>query len=255
LNLLLFLAACQPGSSTPTIEAPRVAAKLLATVYISPTPGEVERQATLRAVTPTPSVPPPTPVPSATPYVGVFLGEVELDSGAVNPALLGLDITPVRPTQQVITCEILPNEVFGTTWLQSARTVNALGCPIQIMFGFSGNVQVFERGVMYWRSDSGEIWAIAPGGTSDGQYWYVAEPQEASTSGIIAPVGLRVPERGFGSVWLTVEGVRDALGFAQTDERRTQIAVQLFDSGSLFLDSESGTVFALLVDGTVFGPF
>lgn len=256
LLVLALASACQQAA-TPTVEAPRVAAKVLATVYISPTPGQAEREATRLASSPTPTPVLPTPIPSATPYIGVFLGEVEsssADSPIVDPALLGAFVTP-QPPVSIEDCEIQPNEVFGATWMRSADAVRRLGCPIQIMFGFKGDVQLFERGAMYRREETGEIWAIAPGGANQGKFWYVAKAPDISTEGISAPGGLRVPLEGFGGVWMGVPGVRQALGFAQTDEERTEMAMQLFDSGSLLLDSGSGAIFALIVNSDLYGPF
>lgn len=254
--LLLFCAACQPGETPPTPDAPRAAAKLLATVYLSPTPNNDQRLATQRAAPPVPTQAPPTNTPRPTAYIGVFIGEVQFDEGGesgVNPALFAPTAQPIQST--LLRCDIAPNAVFGSIWAQNTPAASRLGCPIQIMFGFNARGQVFERGVMYRREDTNEVWAIAPGGTGVGRFWYVAQPQNLATSGISAPPGLRVPEGGSGAVWIGVEGVRSALGFARTPERRSQMAVQLFESGALMLDAETGTVFALIVNGDVYGPF
>lgn len=254
--LLLVLAACQGAPAVP--EAPTLAVlevKLLATVYISPTPNADEMQATQRAFTPTPSPVPVLPSPTPTPYVGVFLGEVEADVGPdIGLELLRVPPTPDRFATQVPTCTTSPDPAFGESW--SADSVpRRLGCPIQIAAPFRGVSQVFERGVMYWRGDTGEIWAIATSGPSAGQYWYLPQSGEAMNEDITPPGGLRVPVRGFGGVWRNQAGVRDALGFARTDEEEHAMQSQRFDGGLLFLDSSAALVFALIVDGTAFGPF
>jgi hypothetical protein len=161
--------------------------------------------------------------------------------------------TLLTPAQNA--CTIPPNDVFGAAWQQNDSVVRRLGCPIQIMFGFDGTVQIFERGVMYWRKDTSAIWAIVPGGAGAGKFWFVAQPPNLTTSEFTAPDGLRVPSGGFGGVWKGVPGVRDALGFAQTDEQSVKMAMQLFDGGSLLLDSNAGQVFALMVNGDAFGPY
>lgn len=257
LLVLLVLAACQPGETTPTIEAPRMAARQLATVFISPTPDEAQRRATQQALGPTPTSAPPTAIPSPTAYVGVFLGELQPDEGVdflANPALLG-SLTATAAPGFSLECEIAPNEAFGTSWEQGPNLVLRMGCPIQIMGAFDGHIQVFERGVMYRRLETGEIWAIQPGGADVGRYWYVAQAPELTTGEFVAPEGFLVPAGAFGGVWKGVPGVRDALGFAQTDERRIGMTLQRFDGGSLMLDRESGTTFALLVNGDAYGPY
>ncbi|MBI5668122.1 MAG: hypothetical protein HZC41_08940 [Chloroflexi bacterium] len=249
--------ACQPG--TPAASAPTeivLEVKQLATVYISPTPGEVELQATRRAFTATPSAIPATPTPTATAYVGIFLGEVQADEGpALGPELLQAPPTPNRVATQLPTCQTLPDAVFGTGWSADPAVPGALGCPVQSVAQFRGVTQVFERGVMYWRGDTGEIWAIASSGPAAGRYWYVTQSAEVMNEDIQPPGGLRVPVRGFGGVWRNTPDVRDALGFARTDEQEVAMQSQRFDGGLLFLDGGAGLVFALVVDGSAYGPF
>lgn len=255
--LLCALAACQPTMPTPSLlDQSAAAAKQLATVYMSPTPGDAQRQATRAAILPSPTPKPPTPVPSITPYIGVFIGEAQ-DSGSegLNPALLNTtpSAEPVTPSGNI--CQIEPNASFGIAWRQNDVITSRLGCPIQIMFGFDATVQIFEHGVIYWRKDTRETWAIQPGGTNIGTFWDVAQPPNVSTTTIVSPPGLRVPTGDIGGVWLGVPGVRDALGFAQTDEQPASITMQLFDSGALFFDSGAGQVFVLIVNGDVYGPY
>jgi hypothetical protein len=108
---------------------------------------------------------------------------------------------------------------------------------------------------MYWRGDTGEIWAITTSGPFAGRYWTVQQSADENNADILAPEGLRVPVRGFGGLWRSVPEVRDALGFARTDEQELAMQSQRFESGLLLLDSSAGLVFALIVDGTVYGPF
>lgn len=78
--VLIALAACSSGEDGTPTPTPVTPVKLLATVYIAPTPNAGEREATRLAqpvMTPTPI---PTQTPAATVYVGTFLGAA--DTGA-----------------------------------------------------------------------------------------------------------------------------------------------------------------------------
>jgi hypothetical protein len=256
---LLLLAACAAPTPAAPVGPPTVINKLLATVYISPTPDAAQVQATRAAVVPTVTAPLPTPTDTNTPYIGVFLGEA--DAGDDGPAI---NVTPQlpNPTAAEITaaiaapgCAAQVEPSFGTQWNSSPEAVQRMGCAIQVAEPFRGVLQVFERGVMYWRGDTNEIWAVATTGPSAGHYWYVTDAPSAPDDNLTAPEGLRVPVRGFGSVWRTTGGVRDALGYARLDEQPASMQTQRFDGGTLFLDATSGQVFVLLVDGRVFGPY
>lgn len=256
---LLLLAACAPATPTAPAGPPTVINKLLATVYISPTPNAAQAQATRAAILPTATIPLPTPTDTSTPYIGVFLGEA--DAGDDGPAI-NLTPQPPNPTAAEVTaaaptpgCAAPVEPSFGTKWNSSPEAAQRMGCAIQVAEQFRGVLQVFERGVMYWRGDTNEIWAIATTGPSAGHYWYITNAPSAPEDNLTAPEGLRVPVRGFGSVWRTTGGVRDALGYARLDEQPGSMQTQRFDGGTLFLDATSGQVFVLLVDGRAFGPY
>jgi hypothetical protein len=250
--LILALAACGQGTPTPEVLTPASQPKLLATVFISPTPNSDEQQATRGASTLTPSVPPPTPSSQPTVYVGVFLGEAEQEDGgpAMNPTLLAAAALPALDAT-VSTCSIPPDAVFGTSWASDATVNERIGCPIEAVAPFDGTLQIFERGVMYWRP-TGEIWAIAP---STSRYWYAPSAPPVQPGEISAPEGLRAPVLGFGAVWRGIEGVQDALGFATTDEQEAEFAIQRFQGGALLADGTSGQVFVLYADSTLAGPY
>ena len=257
--LALLIAACDQATATPSVlETPRVAAKQLATVFMSPTPNDVEREATRRASSPTPTRMPPTSAPTATAYVGVFLGAVENqgeDFDVINPDVFANLPTPENIPTPGPVCEIAPEAEYGELWSENDLVRRVMGCPIQISFGFNGNIQIFENGVMYWREETGEIWAIEPSGFDRGRYWHVEEPPSLTTDEFTAPEGLRVPIRGFGGVWKGVSGVREALGFAQTGEERVALGMQRFDGGTILFDRTAGQLFALAVNGDAYGPF
>lgn len=250
LAALLALTACGGDAPTPTAEAVAVV-RVLVTVDVPPTLSAAERAATLAALPPTPTVAPPTPTPTETPYIGVFIGEARAPESNLPP--MNVEPTP-QPTEAGV-CTIPTDPAFGEVWKRDASLVRRLGCAIQERFGFAGGVQVFERGVMYRRQSTNEVWAINPGRVTAGQYWYTNQVPLLSTQGIFAPPGFRVPVDVFGAVWAATTDLRDALGYAITPDQVADMNIQRFDGGTLFLDVTVGQVFVLLVDGDAYGPF
>ncbi len=259
--LLLAVAACQQTGTQPTVEAvTAVQAKLLATVYISPTPDEADQQATRVALRPTLTAPPPTAPPTSTPYVGVFLQGVNdnQDDVPILDATEVFALVPGLATAIPSRCEIPEDPIFGENWHSDPFAGGSLGCAIEPLTSFDGVVQVFEHGVMYYQA-SGPIWAIET--TNDGfpdRQWTITQnlPQVENPESVVTPPeGLKIPLLGFGAVWFGVEGVRDTLGFARTDEQPVKLAFQRFEGGTLFKDISSDSVFVLLPDGRAFGPF
>lgn len=251
-----LLTACDTGQSEPqTIQQVAVANRPLATVYISPTPNVEQMQATRLASSPTPTPQTPTPTPQPTAYIGVFIGEAEpLQSGIVDPEIFASISTPLAPTVEPTTCTIEIDGAYVSVWRSESLINQRMGCPIQQGIGFFGLVQVFENGVMYQHSDTNEVWTIVPDVRS-GEYIYDDQVPDVSTAGIGAPDGLIVPSGTLGSVWMSQPGLRDILGFAQTPPIRVSLGYQRFSGGTFLLDSTSGQTFALLADGTAYGPF
>lgn len=250
---LLILAGCNGETpvANPTLTPPAVMPKLIATVYISPTPNANEIAATRAASTATATPIPVLPTASSTAYVGVFLGEVEADDNApaLNPAM---ELpTVIVPATLVATCPNPPDPLFGTRWSADPVVSAALGCPIELVSSITGALQIFERGVMYWRPN-GEIWAIA---TAQQQYWYVPSAPSVPPGEIVAPEGLIAPSQGFGAVWRGIPGVQDGLGYARIAEQNGTVSTQKFQNGTLLADGSSGQIFVLLADGRALGPY
>lgn len=258
LWLLCLMTACTPTPAAPT-PTPVVIAKLLATAYISPTPNPEQLAATRAASTPTPIPLSPTPIPSPTPYIGIFIGEAPREDGGISPitAPLFAPQAGTNPTADATRCTLPVNPLYLQVWQTTPIVTERLGCPIQENQGFFGEVQIFEKGVIYWRRDNREMWIMVPGTNNNaGRAWFVTAPEFVSTEGITAPTpGLLIPEGDFGSVWMSVPGLREALGFAQTERQSVAMNVQRYATGSFFLDATAGQIFALVVDGTVYGPF
>jgi hypothetical protein len=258
LVLVLVVAACQPDAAAPTSVAlvAVTPVKLLATVYISPTPDAAQQQATLLAATATATAPPNTPTATATVYVGVFMGEAgSLDDSAALAAINQLQAQRDAPTavpDRLSVCPLQPDESFGTLWRAAGALADELGCPAALPTPFSGISQVYERGVMY-RTPDGELWAFTPRGDPTGQYWYAEQPPQVSVEGVSAPTNLRAPGQRFAAFWQAQPQLRDRLGFAQTDEVRTTFTVQLFQNGALLLDNSAAQVWLMVGTGDT-GP-
>lgn len=258
LGMIVFLlVGCDSLSGTqPTQAEPiAVANRPLATVYISPTPNAEQVRATSLASSPTPTPATPSPTPRPTEYVGVFIGEAEPLQGAiVDPDAFASISTPLAPTVAPAECTTTIDPAYATIWRAESLISQRLGCPIQLAIGFEGEVQVFTNGVMYQRKDTDELWAMLPD-TRGGQYFYYETQPDISTVGIDAPQGFFVPSDDFGGVWMGQAGLQDTIGFAQTPPLNINMGHQRFTGGTFFLDSTSGQTFALLADGTLYGPF
>lgn len=253
--IMLLIGACTSNAPTEaTFTPPAVQAKILVTVALSPTPNAEQQQA-LAAANPPTATPIVVPTATATPYVGVFLGEVDTgaDGGAViPPALLGAATSSVSVTLvSGLVCPAQADAMFGTRWAENVDVSTALGCPIESGASHTGTLQLFERGVMYF-IPTGEIWAIAP---ALSRMWYAPNAPPVQPGDIVVPEGMMAPSLGFGAVWRGLPGVQDSLGFARTAEEGTKIVTQKFQNGILLSDGGSGQVFVLLADGRAFGPY
>ncbi len=254
LAFLLIGCDTQP-EQVEQIESLAVAERPLATVFISPTPNAEQRRATSIASSPTPTPLIPTSTPRPTEYVGVFIGEAEPLQGAlVDPDVFDAISTPVPPTVAPAECTTAIDPAYLSVWRSDSLIAQRMGCPIQIGIGFPGDVQVFASGVMYQRDDTGEIWAMIPDQPS-GQYFYFETPPDLFTSGVNPPAGFILPDGDFGGAWISEETLQNQIGFAQTPPLNINLGFQRFAGGTFFLDSTSGQIFALLADGTAYGPF
>lgn len=251
--LLMLLAACS-GDPEAAAEPTEVAiVKSLATVVLSPTPNPDQLAATVAAASPTPAPPTPTPDPSPSPYVGVFIGEAGggLAFQSFTQPLIGSG--SAAPTADARQCgrPIEPRVV--AVWQSQPVVRQRLGCPIQEPFGFFGQLQVFDRGVMYLQPDIQAVWAIVPQGTV-GRFYYLEAPPPLTAPLEPSQQGL-VPTGAFGSMWTLVEGLPARIGFGITEPQEVALTLQRFDSGTFLLDVSSGQAFALAVDGTALGPY
>lgn len=255
LALLWLVTACAPEPAA-TVPTQATISRQIATVFISPTPDAAEIQQTRSASSPTPAPPTPTVDPTATPYVGVFIGRAEREPGFRNftAPLFEDETISINPAADPSRCGIQIAVSFLPAWRSDSRVTESMRCPIQASFGFFGEAQVFENGIIYRRPETRELWAVTSSGNF-GRYWYAEAPPAADTGDIQPPPSLLIPEGDFAAIWLGIEGLRDELGYAVTPAQEIEINLQRFSGGTFLLDKNAGQTFALVVDGTVYGPF
>ncbi|MFZ4828931.1 MAG: hypothetical protein ACOYLB_16395 [Phototrophicaceae bacterium] len=255
--LLVGCATLPTLRPTPTVDFTLLAqrgVKQLATVFMSPTPNAGEQQATRLAATAPASLSNMTEsVPSPTPYVGIFLGDAASNAGSLLNLTAFAPLAPptATPAVDLTRCTIAPaNDIFGERWMTNAEVVRSMGCPLEVITPFEGRSQVFQGGVMYYRP-SGEFWVIVP----NGRYWYLGVAPAIEQPPVSAPSGFLIPQFGFGAVWQGQEGVRDALGYALTEEVDASLAYQRFEGGTLFYDRSVDQLYVLVLAGVRVGPF
>lgn len=268
LALALLLAACSDEAPPQNDDPPILTGfdalpKQIVTVALTPTPTPVLSGAEQVAVAqPTATSGPPRPTATLTPYVGVFLGQPTSESGEPAPTLAPLSINPIGGS--VIGSEGIAPPASGSSCSYSVagQFANAyagvqarLGCPINPGATIAPMaIQPFEHGVMFWRGDTRQIYALA----SNGQFWQVPDTWEegmpADDPAFSPPGGLLQPVRGFGFVWRNNSAIRDALGWATQPEAPFNSFWQDFERGAMFV-GENGRIYALFTaEGQHSGP-
>lgn len=271
--LALILAACSDETPAPSGDPPILTGfdalpKQLATVVLTATPTPVLVGGETVAITVPSLIPgPPQPTATLTPYVGVFLGEPTSESGEPAPTLAPYVFGGVPGGSAVIAsgvvgaggeggaCGFAVSAVVANAYNRDASLRERLGCPVSGGASIAAMVmQPFERGIMVWRGDVRQIYALA----TSGQFWQVAdswsEGMPADDPAFSAPPGVLQPVRGFGLVWRGNVAFCDALGWGTQSEAPASGFWQDFERGALF--SVDGTVYALFsAEGRYSGPF
>jgi len=125
---------------------------------------------------------------------------------------------------------------------------NDLGCPVNASHSSWSAFETFDRGIMFWREDRKEIYALS----NDGRWSEHADQWRESIGDWSCPGSAPTkspptPIRGFGWVWCNAQGVRDRLGWATDVERGDKRVIQDFQNGIMFV--VEGRVYALYRDG------
>jgi len=151
--------------------------------------------------------------------------------------------TPTRPAATATPCAVAPVR-FAAIW---ADRRGRLGCPTEAEREVTLAEEAFERGRMFWRGDSGEIYVLHDNRTwqAFADTWQEGQPQDDPN--LTAPPDLFQPKRGFGKVWREeLGGPVSQLGWAREEERGFTGVVQVFDGGTI-LESDVGTAREVLL--------
>jgi len=170
-----------------------------------------------------------------------------VDGGASwYPATRGMP--PPTPTVAVTPtpCAMTPVR-FAAIWTDRR---DRLGCPMEAEREVFLAEEAFERGRMFWREDSREIYVLHDDGTwqAFADTWREGLPEDDPS--LVPPPGLFQPRRGFGKVWREeLGGPASRIGWAREEERGFTGVVQGFEGGTI-LWSDLGTAYVLYADGS-----
>jgi hypothetical protein len=150
--------------------------------------------------------------------------------------------------QSPISCTITPQKEFGEAWRAHERQ---LGCATEQARRLDIAEQPFERGHMFWRSDSSKIYVVYD---KDGVWESFTDTWPSLPTPIpqvnIPNSSLLVPTKGFGNVWYRqLGGPNSRIGFATYPEQLFQDWVWQFEHGFMLKDSDQ-TIYVLIDDKT-----
>jgi hypothetical protein len=129
---------------------------------------------------------------------------------------------------------------FGLLYISNEDVRRNLGVPVEPAVQAPGATQAFERGRMYYRSDTQRIYVFCGGVTGIVLLSPQGEPafpdswvEGQDPGGGPAPQpGLYYPQRGFGKLWRENQRARDCLGYARSaNEVAYTFAAQQFQHG------------------------
>ena len=108
-----------------------------------------------------------------------------------------------------------------------------LGCPVTGASTTWTAWQRFQRGYMFWRSDTRRVTALFDDGTwtEFAEQWVEGAPIPSRGD---PPAGLLAPMRGFGYIWGTYGEAAERLGWAVDREKGFCARIQSFERGVLF---------------------
>ncbi len=222
-----------PGASpTPTAAATKTATATSTSSATSTATSQPTSTPTASPATPTvastPTVTPATP--AATPEASPTETQVA-SAGSPTP-------------------EILPvTGAFGSVYWANQDVQTKLGAPSDIEAAMNASELGFQRGTMYERYDTGEIYVFFSSGqwTPSQDSW---TQSDGEGGGAGPDAGLWIPKQAFWKVWSADSGLSDSIGYAvEQDAHLMGGSVQPFAHG-IMLYSDQGFVYVVYDDGT-----
>jgi hypothetical protein len=220
--------------------------------------------------TPLPLSPTPSVIPSQTHSLQISTAlptetaivATEPPTNTPQPSATTLVTSTLVPTEPpTATCPTLLTGSFGSIWESNAALKASLGCPrsghprvVPEAWEVATAVQVFEDGFMIWSDHIG--WYAQPviyvvyGGNSYQRFDDTFNAAVDAVNGSeTPPAGLSEPSMGFGKIWRTQPGVREALGWATSAESYSAGRFAMFTGGEMVWASETGVTYVFSAGG------
>lgn len=271
-----------PDPDAPILIGVQALPKALATVPPTNTP-LVQATPTDDGSRPTPTGIPPTITPTPTPMIGIFSGVqtsvsvegtftwiatrgpkvviVTLRPGTKTPppslagvpianvpTAIGGGIVPINPiagTPGVArNCPTPVAPQFAGAFARFGAIGDRIGCPVKGAFGLKFVSQPFQNGVMFWR-ETKEMFALSTANTYTRVMDSWNETIPANDPTLVPPAGLLQPVRGFGYAWRSNPNIRNALGWATSNEQQFDGTWQDFERGFM-ITGLNGAVYAMI---------
>jgi hypothetical protein len=177
------------------------------------------------------SVAPPTPEATAIAIVGLPTDVVTATIATVAATASPTPTLTLTPTPSPTVACTLPVDGQFATGYDPAE----LGCATAQAAIYWAAWEPFERGAMFWRSDTNQAYALFHDGvwTPVDQGW---DGQEIPSRGD-PPPGLRAPIRGFGYAWALRDDLFNRLGWATSEEKGFCATIQPFERGFMMVSS------------------
>ena len=149
-----------------------------------------------------------------------------------------------------VSCPSPPTGNFGALYVSAPDLSGLLGCPVGAEFQVISALQDYERGAMVYLAGSpGTIYALdAVSGRFNrfNDTWQSGVDPERG--GETPPAGFIEPVRGFGKVWRDSPVVRQALGWAITQEAGNESRVLVFERGRMIYLPQRNETLVLIED-------
>ena len=163
------------------------------------------------------------------------LGSIAATNTAIHLPTAAITFTPQRPLAEAPTL----SPTIAPTRMPS-ETPSPDPFPTPVILSIYIAEQEFERGWMFWLRPTRQIWLLRE--DEGRRSWVVyddtfVDGEAESDPAIIPPADLQQPTRGFGKLWRENATVRQALGWALSDEIGHTTRYEYRQGGALSSDS------------------